>query len=258
GNAELIYIEGGSFGYAEPNRRDPEAPWHFRVVTPDLGYQRFTHGLGIGDVNNDGRIDILEKNGWWEHPIDEAELWEFHPVAFSEPGGSQMYAYDFDGDGDNDVLTAKAAHGYGLAWFENKGGSSEIEFEEHLILGERADQNEHGVVFSQLHAIALVDMDNDGILDVLTGKRFWAHRGLDVGGRDTPVLYWFGVKRDGGKVRFEPHLIDDDSGVGTQIEAVDLNGDERLDVVVGNKRGGFLFLQNAGDVQDSPADASAK
>ena len=33
-------------------------------------------------------------------------------------GGSQMFAYDVNGDGLNDIITALAAHGFGLAWYE--------------------------------------------------------------------------------------------------------------------------------------------
>ena len=40
-----------------------------------------------------------------------------------------------------------------------------------------------------------------------------------------------------------PHLIDDNSGVGTQVMAVDVNGDKKLDIVVGNKRGAFVHVQ---------------
>ena len=40
------------------------------------------------------------------------------------------------------------------------------------------------------------------------------------------MLYWFKLARDGkGGVDFIPHRIDDDSGVGTQVVATDVNGD---------------------------------
>src|SRR5207249_4498563 len=90
--------------------------------------------------------------------------WKFHPVKFSEGGGSQMYAFDVNGDGQNDVITSKAAHAYGLSWFENLGDTKgEIKFKEHQFMGEKPEENEYGVAFSQLHAVAIADMDHDGV-----------------------------------------------------------------------------------------------
>ena len=87
-----------------------------------------------------------------------------------------MYAYDFDGDGDNDILTTLAAHGYGLAWYEQvKTDTDEITFNEHIIMNREPDENRYGLKITQMHAIDLADFDGDGIKDILTGKRFWAH-----------------------------------------------------------------------------------
>jgi len=57
------------------------------------------------------------------------------------------------------------------------------------------------------------------------------------------VLYAFLLRRDaGGSVSFIPHLIDDTTGVGTQVFAADANGDGKPDVIVGNKRGTAVLL----------------
>jgi putative membrane-bound dehydrogenase-like protein len=252
GVPDLVCATGGQFGYAEIPKDDPTKEWKFHAITPKRGYQRFTHGMGVGDVNGDGRQDLLEKDGWWEQPSpgEKAQFWTFRPVKFSEGGGSQMYAFDVNGDGRNDVVTSKAAHAYGLSWFENVAGKNGgITFKEHLFMGEKPEQNEFGVAFSQLHAVALADMNHDGIPDIITGKRFWAHAEHDPGSLDPAVLYWFETVREpGGNVRFIPHRIDTNSGVGTQVVTGDLNGDGWADIVVGNKKGTFVFIHEVKDV----------
>nr|MBA3846565.1 VCBS repeat-containing protein [Planctomycetota bacterium] len=137
-----------------------------------------------------------------------------------------------------DVITSLQAHGYGLAWFERGGDGS---FTRHVIM----DGPGHGEpCFSQPHAVALMDMDGDGQKDVVSGKRRWAHGPDGDPEPDAPaVLYWWKLSRAAGGVTWTPHRIDDDSGVGTQVEALDIDGDGLGDVVVGNKKGTFVFVQ---------------
>ena len=242
GKPELVCITQGRYGYASPDWSAPEKPWVFHAISPDNKYGHFTHGMGIGDVNGDGRYDLLEKDGWWEQPASLAgdPVWAFHKAPMGS-GGSQMFAYDVNGDGLNDVITALAAHGFGLAWYEQlrEGG-----FKEHVIMGSTPEDNRYGVKFSEPHAVDLVDMDGDGLKDIVTGKRFWSHGRIgDPDRNDSAVLYWFQLVRGADKsVDFVPHLIDDNSGVGTQVVASDINGDGLPDVVVGNKKGTFVHI----------------
>jgi hypothetical protein len=64
-----------------------------------------------------------------------------------------------------------------------------------------------------------------------------------VGANEPAVLHWFELRRRRGWVRWHRHLIDADSGVGTQVVATDVDADGRRDVVVANKKGVFVFFQ---------------
>jgi HEAT repeat protein len=249
GKPELICHTGGRFGFAEIDWSNTTAPALFRPISPadSKNIFKYTHGYGFGDINGDGRTDIIEKNGWWEQPEDyrAGGMWAFHNAPFapkSARGGAQMLVSDVNGDGRNDVITSLDSHGYGLAWFEQKTDGS---FHEHLLVNTKPEDNCHGVKFTQIHALTLADVNGDGLMDFITGKRFWAHGpDKDAEPAAPAVIYWFELKRGpDGSAGFIPHLVDDDSGVGTQVTGGDINGDGLTDIVSGNKKGVAVFLQ---------------
>ena len=241
---ELVFMTGGALGYAVPGP-SATAAWTFKAISPDLGMDRYTHGLGVGDLNGDGLRDVVERGGVWLQQaaqVGQDPEWQRHEVDFAlgGGGGAQMLIDDVDGDGDADVVTSLAAHGYGLSWFEQTTSGAELTFSAHEILPSQAAADN----FSQLHALVQADLNGDGLLDVITGKRFYAHAPpTDPGGTDPAVLFWFELSRAGG-VSFVPHQIHADSGVGTYFEAGDLNGDGKPDLAITNKKGTFLHVQD--------------
>jgi hypothetical protein len=379
----------GEMCYFLPGK-DPTQPWARHSISgpsaPDKKYEvpgtrRFSHGLGAGDVNSDGRMDIICTGGWWEQPAkNDGTPWTFHPASLSN-GCADMQVYDVDGDGTPDIICS-APHWYGLWWFQGKRNAKDISFfqrelipmpatlakealdrkflgkEETALYGainklrdnffrkaalvanpelsrmardhaERSltaakgqdvniagkykgkivnvveianpaanidelarivlDRAEKGILKpgfevgigyargdgdnarytliigdrglfslpSATHALHVVDIDGDGLKDLVTGRRFWAHApnpkggGGDAGVNDPGYLYWFRASKDkNGYTTFIPEMIDDDSGVGTQFEIADINGDGLLDIIVANKRGVFVFEQVRTPVAD--------
>ncbi len=254
GKPELLCTSGGRIGYAEPDAKAPDQPWAFHAISEQGKWERYTHGFGYGDVNGDGRSDLLLKEGWWEHPASaDAVPWVYHAADLGS-GGAQMRVVDVNGDGRADIVTSLEAHGFGLAWFEQQADHT---FTKHLIMGKTPEENAYGLVFTQMHAVAVVDVDGDGLPDIVTGKRFWAHGpDGDPQAKEPAVLYWFRQVREKGAVHFVPYKIDDDSGVGTDVTIADVDGDGHPDIVVGNKKGTFVFLQHVQTVDQAGWDAA--
>lgn len=206
------------------------AKWVKRTVSE----KAYGHGIGAGDVNGDGRNDILTPQGWLEAPQNPRQTpWELHPEFESKQHLGFLYVRDVNQDGLNDIVTT-AAHDYGIFWLEQTRKPDGARGWEKRLIDD---------AWSQPHAMTMTDLTGDGRPELVTGKRLYAHNGHDPGGRESLGLYWYEQVESGGKIEWARHIIHYGGrvGGGMQIPVVDLDADGDLDIVVAGKGGLFLF-----------------
>jgi hypothetical protein len=254
GKPEFVYGGSGTLRYAKPDPANPTGQWVQHVIS-EQGPWGAGHGLGVGDINGDGRMDVTDPYGWWEQPAAGSgdKLWTYHPQSFgrwtghASPGGDEMAIFDVNGDGLADVVTVLQAHGFGLAWYEQKRDSGgKISFVQHMVIDDLSTKNPGGATVAEMHASAFADVDGDGIPDFIAGKRYWSHRDdyTDPDPYGPPVMYWFKTIRNKsvpGGAELVPKLIHNRSGAGNHIQAVDVNGDGAVDIITSTDRGTFIF-----------------
>ncbi|MCA9099590.1 MAG: VCBS repeat-containing protein, partial [Planctomycetales bacterium] len=260
GRPQIVCHWEGRWGWIEPDWQAPTEPWRFQPISDPGEWKEFYHGTGVGDLNGDGRLDLVLNDGWFTQPENPRSVWTWHPYQFSDDrGGAQMYVDDVDQDGDADVVTSLNAHGWGLAWFEQASEAGEAVFRRHPIMGDRDAEETYGVAFTQPHALDLADLDGDGDNDLVVGKRMWAHGPHgDIEPNAPPVLYWFELVQKDGAARYIPHRIDDRSGVGVQLTVADVDGDGANDVLTASKLGSFVFLNRLARDKAPASEETAK
>ena len=258
---EQVVDRGGNFesgdlvdidGDGEPNEIMPhtqQTVWFERgavasgaqgLVKHVISAKAMDFGCGVGDINGDGRPDVLRPNAWFEAPADlRGGEWIEHPWALGGKDGTvdhtpQILVCDVNADGLNDVVTSNA-HKHGIFWYEQEREGQAIEWKQHVI----------DDTWSQPHSLALGDLDGDGDLDFVTGKRFMAHNGGDPDPFGPLGVYWYEL-RPGPAPTWVKHVVSYDQGIGSGVNlcVVDLDSDGDLDIVVTGKWGGPAWFES--------------
>jgi hypothetical protein len=203
------------------------APWTIHGA----GAETNGHGMGFGDIDGDGREDIVFGNGWYQQPAAAQRApWILHHDWRWPHASTPMLVTDLTGDGRNDIIWGNG-HNYGLYWEErrddNKDGSTNWR---HHLIDDR---------ISQVHVLVFGDVDNDGKPELVTGRRVRAHSGDDPGENEPGGVYYF--KWDRATRRFERFTVADGPGIGLGIRIADLDGNGWKDIVVAGKSGTYVL-----------------
>jgi hypothetical protein len=194
------------------------------------GHDEDGHGIGMADVDGDGKIDLLTPHGWFKNIDADRDQWEWHGDWDLEEAGFPIIGYDVNGDGKTDIIYGRG-HSYGLYWLEQQGDATHRSWVKHTI-----DES-----FSQVHALKLVDIDGDGQMELLAGKRYRGHNGGDPGSYDPLVIYYYKINRQTGEFTRYPISLNGTAGAGTQFVVADLDGDGDLDIATAGKTGVHFF-----------------
>lgn len=183
------------------------------------------HGIGFGDINNDGAVNIIISNGWLENSNGK---WILHEEFNLGTASVPIIVHDVNEDGKNDLIVGQG-HDYGLHWFEQK---SQGNWTKHII----------DSTASQYHTMELADLDNDGKPELVTGKRFRAHNGKDPGGNDNIGIYFFNIRNGNfikNTIAFGKPGVG--KGTGTFFAVADLFNNGKKDLIFAGKDGLTIF-----------------
>ncbi|MGQ9504442.1 MAG: alpha/beta fold hydrolase [Thermogutta sp.] len=205
-------------------------------VRHDLPAEIAGHGIGFGDINGDGRGDVVTPMGWWEAPRDVFNgAWVAHKEwTLHHDASIPIIVHDIDGDGDQDVMWGRG-HRVGLYWLEQISDGDLRRWALHVI----------DTSYSQIHAILVADLDGDGRAEFVAGKRYLGHDGRDPGEWNPLGIYWY--RFDRVRKTFCRQVIDEGGPVGFGLDpkAADIDADGDVDLVASD-RSGLYLLENAG------------
>ena len=198
-----------------------------RFIKHDLPKEVSGHGIGFGDINGDGRGDIVGPRGWLEAPEDRrGGRWRWH-AAWELPRDASVpiLVVDVDGDNDGDLIYGRG-HRYGLYWLEQtKDAAGQRAWQRHAI----------DTSWAQAHSLLWEDLNGDQQPELIAGKRYMGHEGKDPGEWDVLCGYSYQFDRRRRTWRRNELQTGNRVGFGLDPTAADLDGDGDLDLVAADR-----------------------
>ena len=201
------------------------------------------HGVGFGDLNGDGRGDMIGPHGWAEAPDDRLnERWVFHPdFDLWQDASIPVLVQDVDGDGDNDLIWGRG-HRFGLYWMEQTPETAPNRpWVRHAI----------DTSWSQAHSLLWADLNGDGRAELVAGSRFMGHDGKDPGEYNPQIICSYQFLPESRTWKRHTIWSGDAVGFGLDPKVTDLDADGDLDLICPG-RSGLYVLEN---LRVSSADA---
>jgi len=227
GHPELLAAHYGRQGMLWVNFAGPEPAVHTIG-----GHDEDGHGCGVADIDGDGKPDVISIHGWFQNIDATHDKWVWHPEWNLGDCGFPILGFDVNNDGKMDLIYGHG-HSYGLYWLEQTTQNGKRAWLPHLI-----DDS-----FSQIHVLALADLDGDGELELLAGKRYRGHNGHDPGSYEPLAIYYYKIDRRNATFTRYTASYNGTAGAGTQFVITDIDRDGDLDVLVAGKTG-VHWLEN--------------
>lgn len=210
-------------------RNTAPATWEKMTV----GVDGAGHGIGVGDVDQNGVTDFVTPRGWYQGSENQDGI-TFAWNEWDDLGGTSipMLVHDVNEDGLNDIVYGMG-HDFGVFW------------KEQIIINGKRSWNTHTIDdrWSQAHYMRIVDLNEDGRWELVTGKRHRAHNGKDPGGTDEVCVYLYSYHGESGE--WNRQTLSEGGGVGFGLNADigDMDGDGDFDIVCPGKSGLYWFEQ---------------